>query len=122
MRSSLTAIAAGPPLPADMEQEGFDVEQYLLEHRKASFYIQVNGDSMIERGINDGDILVVDKSVQPRHGSVVVAQVDGGFTIKTYDCAGGRLRLVPANPAYSALESSEDCFLCGVATFVIHRL
>ena len=122
MRSSLTAIAAGPPLPVDTEQEGFDVEKYLLEHRKASFYIQVNGDSMINKGINDGDILVVDKSIQPRHGSVIVAQVDGGFTIKTYDCAGGRLRLVPANPAYSALEDSEDCSLCGVATFVIHRL
>ncbi|HEX7330356.1 MAG TPA: S24 family peptidase [Pyrinomonadaceae bacterium] len=122
MRSSLTAIAAGPPLPADTGQEGFDVESYLIEHRKASFYIQVNGDSMTGQGVNDGDILVVDKSIQPRHGSIVVAQVDGGFTIKTYDCAGGRLRLVPANPAYSALESSEDCSLCGVATFVIHRL
>lgn len=122
MKSSLTVASAGPPLPADMEQEGFDVETYLLEHRKASFYIQVNGDSMTGQGINDGDILVVDKSLQPRHGSVIVAQVDGGFTIKTYDCAGGRLRLVPANPAYSALEHFEDCSLCGVATFVIHRL
>lgn len=122
MRASLIAVAAGPPLPADTEPEGFDVESYLLEHRKASFYILVNGDSMIDRGINDGDILVVDKSIHPRHGSVIVAQVDGGFTIKTYDCAGGRLRLVPANPAYTALESLEDCSLCGVATFVIHRL
>jgi DNA polymerase V len=122
MTSSLIAVAAGPPLPADIEQTGFDVEAYLLANRKVSFYILVNGDSMIERGINNGDILVVDKSLQPRHGSIIVAQVDGGFTIKTYDCAGGRLRLVPANPAYSALESSEDCTLCGVATFLIHRL
>jgi SOS-response transcriptional repressor LexA len=53
---------------------------------------------------------------------VVVAQIDGDFTIKTYESQAGRLRLVPANPAYSPLEPSEGCSLCGVATYVIHRL
>lgn len=122
MTSQLSAVSAGPSLPTEKQTDEFDVENYLLEHPKTSFYIQVNGDSMIGRGIQDGDILVVDKSAQPQHGSVVIAQVDGGFTLKSYDCADGRLRLVPANPAYSALESSEDASLCGVATFVIHKL
>lgn len=121
MTSPLTAVSAGPSLPAETTEE-FDVEGYLLKQPKTSFYILVNGDSMDGQGIHDGDILVVDKSVEPRHGSIVVAQVDGGFTIKTYDYSQGRLRLVPANPAHSALEPSEGGFVCGVATFLIHRL
>lgn len=119
----LPAISAGTPLPIDEQQcERFDVEAYLLQHPRTSLYVQVNGDSMIDRGIYDGDILVVDKTLQPRQGSVVVAQVDGDYTIKTYDSRAGRLRLVPANSACSSLEPSEGCLLCGVATFVIHRL
>lgn len=120
---TLPAISAGNPLPVDQKQcEHFDVEGYLLARPKSSFYIQVNGDSMIGRGIHDGDILVVDKSLEPYHGCVVVAQVDGEFTIKAFESQLGHLRLVPANSAYSPLEPSEDCSLCGVATFVIHRL
>lgn len=120
---NLPAVSAGRPFPVDQEQcDHFDVEGYLLQHPKSSFYIQVNGDSMQDRGIHDGDILVVDKTLQPQQGSVVIAQVDGDFTIKTYDSWAGHLRLVPANPAYSPLELSEGCSLCGVATFVIHRL
>lgn len=120
--TSLTSVSAGPPLPIDETQAEFDVEEYLLQNHRGSFYIEVNGNSMSERGIQHGDILVIDKSMQPRHGSVVVAQVDGDYTIKTYDYTAGRLRLVPANPAYSPLETSEDGSLCGVATFVIHKL
>lgn len=119
----LPAISAGTPLPIDdLPCERFDVEAYLLPHPRNSLYVQVNGDSMIDRGIYDGDILVVDKSLQPRQGSVVVAQVNGDYTIKTYESRDGRLRLVPANAAYSPLEPSEGTLLCGVATFVIHRL
>lgn len=119
----LPAVSAGNPLPVDNQQcEHFDVEGYLLKQPRSSFYIQVNGDSMTGRGIHDGDILVIDKNLQPHDGSVVVAQIEGDFTIKTYDQRAGRLRLLPANPAYSALEPSEGGLLCGVATFVIHRL
>lgn len=119
---NLPVVSAGSPLPSDEQYEHFDVERYLLQHARNSFYIQVSGDSMIEKGIFDGDILVIDKTLNPHQGSVVVAQIDGGFTIKTYDQRAGCLRLVPANPAHSPLEPSEGCSLCGVATFVIHRL
>lgn len=119
----LPAVSAGSPLPLDDEQcEHFDVERYLLQHPKSSLYVHVSGDSMIDRGIYDGDILVVDKTIEPFQGAVVVAQNNGGYTIKTYDLRSGRLRLVPANPAYSPLEPSEGCALCGVAVFVIHKL
>lgn len=119
----LPAVSAGSPLPIDQQPcDHFDVEGYLLERPRSSFYVQVNGDSMDGQGIYDGDILVIDRHAQPRHGSVVVAQVDGDYTIKSYDSKAGHLRLVPANPAYSPLEAFESCLLCGVAVFVIHRL
>lgn len=120
---NLPAVSAGMPLPSEQEPcEHFNVEEYLLQHPKSSFYIQVSGDSMQGKGIFDGDILVVDKTLQPQQDSVVIVQIDGDFTIKSYDSRAGRLRLVPANPAYSALEPPEGCSLCGVATHVIHRL
>lgn len=118
----LPLISAGPPFPADLQYDEFDIERYLLQRPSNSFYIQVSGDSMIERGIADGDILVIDKSLPPRKGSIVVAQVDGGFTIKSYDPSNGRLHLVPANGAYLPVEPPEDSLLCGVATFLIKRL
>lgn len=119
----LPAVSAGPPLPiSDTQCQHFDVEKYVLQHPRTSFYIEVNGDSLNDRGIHDGDILVIDKAIEPHQGSVVVAQHLGGYTIKVYDLRAGRLRLVPANPLNSALEPSEDTSLCGVATFVIRRL
>lgn len=122
MTPSLSAVSAGPPLPTEEQTDEFNIEDYLLNRPETSFYIRVNGDSMDGRGIHDGDILVVDKSIEPHQGSVVVAQLDGSFTLKTYDCTTGHLRLVPANRAYSSVEASEDARLCGVATFLIHRL
>lgn len=118
----LPAVSAASPLPVDEQREHFDVERYLLENPRSSFYIQVEGDSMQDRGIQDGDILVVDKTLQPRQGSVVVAKTDGLLTIKTYDTGAGRLCLVPANSAPLPPEPSEGSPLCGVATFVIHKL
>lgn len=119
----LPAVSAGPPLPiSDNQCQHFDVEKYVLQHPRSSFYIEVNGDSMVDRGIHDGDILVIDKTIEPYQGSVVVAQHLGGYTIKVYDSKAEHLHLVPANPSNSALEPSEDTSLCGVATFVIRRL
>lgn len=118
----MPAISAGSPMPVDDQCEHFDVEGYLLQHPRSSMYVQVNGDSMTELGIYDGDILVVDTSLSPWQGSVIIAQIEGAFTIKTYDMSTGRLRLVPANPAYSTLEPSDGTALCGVATHVIHKL
>src|SRR3990172_5403277 len=121
MSSSLfSAVSAGIPLPADNYGEPFDVSGYLNKHPSKSFYVRVDGDSMINAGIFDGDILVVDKTLEPHDGSVVIARLHDGFTVKTYELKTERLRLVPANSHYLPLESSEDYTLVGAATYVIH--
>lgn len=122
MNTALYSISAGPALPAEDQRDEFDIESYLLNSHTQNFYIIVNGDSMEDHGIHDGDILVVDKLAPPRQGSVVIAQIGAEFTIKQYDTSTGRLRLVPANCAYSPVDPFEGSVLCGVATFVIHRL
>lgn len=123
MRNSLySAVSAGHPTPTDESGEMFDIAAYLVRYPEDGFFVEVSGNSMSERGINHGDILVVDKSKGPVFGSVVVARVGDGYTVKTFRPQAGRLRLVPANSSYSPLEPTEDCDLIGVATFVIHKL
>jgi DNA polymerase V len=117
-----STVSAGNPSPTDEAGENFDVSTYLVRRPEDGFFVEVSGNSMIGRGINHGDILVVDKSREPVSGSVVVARLDDGYTVKTFKPGSGRLRLVPANPSYPTLEPSEDCALVGVATFVIHKL
>lgn len=77
---------------------------------------------MIGSGIEDGDILIVDKSAQPQPSDVVVAQCGDGFTVKRFKRENGALRMVPANPNHKAIEIDEDTRIWGVAVFAIHRL
>lgn len=75
---------------------------------------------MQDAGVFDGDILIVDKSIEPQPSDIVIAQVDGGFTVKKFQRDQGRLRLVPANSNYSPIDINEDARICGVVTFSIH--
>ena len=120
--SPLMTVSAGAVLPTDSQLDEFDIESYLLKHPRQSFYIVVDGSSMEGRGVSHGDILVIDKTLTPHDGSIIIARVGDGFTVKQYDTSLGRLRLVPANAAYSPIEPLEGSILCGVATFVIKRL
>ena len=75
---------------------------------------------MQDAGVFDGDILIVDKSIEPQPSDIVIARVDGGFTVKKFQRDQGRLRLVPANSNYSPIDINEDVRICGVVTFSIH--
>lgn len=121
MNSLFSSVYAGSPSPIDDGQE-FDLAAHLVRHPDKTFYIRVSGQSMIDCGIMDGDILIVDKSAEPQPSDVVVAQVGDGFTVKQFKRESGRLRLVPANPNYKPIEPGEEARICGVATFAIHRL
>jgi len=117
-------IPAGFPSPADdyMELE-LDLNKYLIKHPAATFYAKVKGDSMQDAGIHDGDMLIVDRALEPKTQDVVVCVLDGEFTVKRVDYRGGDLYLLPANEAYKPVRvTKENAFqVWGVVAYVIHK-
>jgi len=119
------AVAAGFPSPADDYIESrIDLNEVLIRHPSSTFFLRVSGDSMRDAGILDGDLLVVDRAIEPRAGRVVVAVLDGAFTLKYLGRHGGRWRLEAAHPDYPPLELAEadDARIWGVAIHAIHSL
>jgi len=102
----LSQVAAGFPSPADDHvEQRLDLNHYMIQHDAATYFVRVKGDSMIDAGIRDNDVLVVDRSVTARVGSIVVAVVNGELTVKTLGrTQGGKPLLSPANANYAALE------------------
>jgi DNA polymerase V len=117
-------IKAGFPNPAE-EAGGFalDLNEYLVKHPVSTYYLRVEGDSMTGAGIASGDIVVVDKSLEARSGDIVVAAVDGDFTLKRLKKQGSGAWLVAEHPGYApiALHEATDAVLWGVVTFVVHK-
>ncbi|MBK5962935.1 peptidase S24/S26A/S26B [Thiocystis minor] len=98
-------ISAGFPSPADDDLEGtLDLNEHLVQHPAATFFVRVQGDSMIGAGIHHGDLLVVDRALEAKSGSIVVAVVDGELTVKRLKVAGARVWLMAENPAFPPLE------------------
>ncbi len=111
--------AAGFPSPGDDQVEKMlNINDLLVEHPDATFYVRVAGDSMEGAGIFDGDILVVDRSVTARDGSIVVAAVYGEMVVKYLAKKSGGTQLVSAQSGYSPIEvlGNDDCFVWGVVT------
>lgn len=99
--SILNTIQAGFPSPAEEHaSERVDLNKVLIKHPLATFLMRVRGASMREAGIDDGDVVLVDRAVKPCHGHVVVAVVDGEFTVKRLWKRGSNLKLQAANPTY----------------------
>lgn len=118
-------VSAGFPSPADdYREDGLDLNRHLVRHPAATFFVRASGDSMVDAGIRPGDILVVDRSLEPVRNSVVIAVVNGEFTVKHLVRSGKEIVLVPANPAYHSLKISEgmDFEVWGVVTYVIHKV
>ena len=119
------SVAAGFPSPADDYVEaGIDLNEQLIRHPSSTFFLRVSGDSMREAGIHHGDLLIVDRSLEPRAGRIVVAAIDGAFTLKRLMLHRGRWRLEAAHPDYPPLElgDADDHRLWGVAIHAIHPL
>lgn len=94
-------VRAGFPSPAeDFGAKRIDVLEHLVRHPQATYQMVARGDSMREDGIFDGDVILVDRAIAPKHGHIVVAVVDGEFVCKRLCCRGGRVRLKAANPTY----------------------
>ena len=119
-----SAVSAGFPSPADDYLElSLDLNKYLIKHPAATFYVRVKGDSMINAGIHDGDLLIVDKSVEPENDDVVVCVINGEFTVKRLKKVNGEIYLIPENSHYQAVKISEnmDFQVWGVVTYTIHQ-
>lgn len=116
-------VAAGFPSPADDYLEGeLDLNSYLVKNPVASFFIRVAGDSMINAGIFDKDLLVVDRSRITKNGDIVIAVVDGEFTVKRYNISDGKVTLIAENPNYPSIELTEEILqIWGVVTSTIHE-
>ena len=125
------SVVAGFPSPAEQYQEPpLDLNELLVKRPAATFFVRVQGDSMIGAGIHDGDLLVVDRSLRPASGDVIIACVDGDFTVKTLHLGdGGRgtgnreVRLVAANPNYPdiVLKIGQELDYFGKVTACIHQ-
>jgi DNA polymerase V len=121
----LSGVSAGFPSPADdYLDRRLDLNEHLIKNPAATFFIRVAGDSMTGAGINDNDILVVDRSLEPCNGSIVIAVVSGELTVNRLQKNKDSCRLLAENPDYPDLEIDEETPLeiWGVATYAIHSL
>lgn len=118
-------VTAGFPSPADdYVEDRLDLNQLLVKNKPATFFLRVKGDSMIGDGIHDGDIIVVDRSVEPTERAVVVAIVDGELTVKRLRMMNGVAELHAANPKYQPirLKDGQELSIWGVVTSSIHSV
>ncbi len=118
-------VSAGFPSPAaDYEEDKLDLNKYLIKHPAATFFVRAIGDSMVGAGIHCGDLLVVDRSLEPRDKSVVIAVIDGELTVKRIRIKKKKFTLEPEIENYSVQEITEDTDfqVWGVVTNVIHAL
>ena len=119
------AVRAGFPSPADdYVSEALDLNEHLIAHREATFFLRAKGHSMTGAGIQDGDLLVVDRSVQPHDGDIVVATLDGGLTVKTLRKTETGWELASANPEYPSfpVDPDDGVQIWGVVTFAVSAL
>lgn len=121
----LATVAAGFPSPADdFIDKTLDLNEYLIDHPEATFFVRVYGDSMRDAGLASGDVLVVDRALDPVHNRIVIAALDGELTVKRIRKQGGRLFLAPEHPDYAVIEVTEETSfqVWGVVTYVIHKV
>lgn len=118
-------VSAGFPSPADDHMERtLDLNDHLIQHPTATFFVRVSGDSMIKAGIHPDDILIVDRSLKAVHGKVIVAALDGQLTVKRLYKKPDKAFLMPENDKYSPIPITEESeiYIWGVVTNVIHKV
>ena len=119
------SIHAGFPSPAaDHAQKRIDLNEHLIRNKEATFLFRVRGDSMTGVGIFEGDTLLVDRSIEPRHNAIVLAVLNNEFTVKRLYRRGGVVKLVSENPIYPPIQikHGEELSVWGVVTFNLHKL
>tara|TARA_A100001015_G_scaffold263678_1_gene310786 strand:- start:29 stop:460 length:432 start_codon:yes stop_codon:yes gene_type:complete len=118
-------ISAGFPSPADDFKEiRISLDSELVKNKEATFYAKVSGDSMVGAGLDDGDLLVIDRSLNPENGKIAVCSIDGEFTVKRIKKQKNSIYLMPENKNYKPikLKQENDLFIWGIVTYVIKKL
>jgi DNA polymerase V len=119
-----STVKAGFPSPAeDFVENRIDIFDKIVKHPASTFLVRAKGDSMNGSNILDGDILVVDKSLTPKNNSVIIAYIDGEFTVKRFFKKDNSIVLYPSNSEYKPIyiTSDNDFLVWGVVTYVIHE-
>jgi DNA polymerase V len=118
-------ISAGFPSPADdFKETRISLDRELVKNKEATFYARVSGDSMVGAGLDDGDLLVIDRSLNPENGKIAVCLVDGEFTVKRIKKENNKLYLMPENKKYKPIELKEEneLIIWGVVEYVIKKV
>ena len=117
-------VAAGFPSPADdfIEME-INLQDYIVKNKEATFCVKVEGTSMTKAGINSGDIMIVDRSLHPKHNDIVLAVIDGEFTVKRIAVNENNLYLMPENDNFSPIKitTAMNFQVWGIITHIIHK-
>ena len=118
-------ISAGFPSPADdFKETRISLDRELVKNKEATFYARVSGDSMTGAGLNDGDLLVIDKSKNPENGKIAICLVNGEFTVKRIKKEKDKLYLMPENKKYKSIEIKEEneLIIWGIVEYVIKKV
>jgi repressor LexA len=116
------SVEAGFPSPAEEELvDTLSLDDLLAQNREATFLLKVSGDSMINAGILPGDMVIIDKSLTAKSGDIVIAQVDGEWTMKFLRKRNDEMLLIPANPKYQPIRPKHELKISGVVTAVVRK-
>ena len=118
-------IKAGFPSPAaDFDESKISLDNVLVKNREATFYAKASGNSMIDAGIDDGDIMVIDRSLEPTNNKIAVCCIDGEFTVKRIKTDKNCVYLMPENSAFEPIKVTEnnELIIWGIVTYVIKRV
>ena len=118
----LGTVEAGFPSPAEEElADTMSLDDLLIQNPQATFLLRVSGDSMTEAGILPGDMVIVDKGQTPKNGDIVIAEVDGAWTMKYLKKRGAEVTLIPANPKYRPIRPKKELKIAGVVTAAVRK-
>jgi len=118
-------VTAGFPSPAaDYTQQQIDLNSYLVRNKNATYLFRVKGDSMIDAGIYENDVLLVDRSINPKHNHIILAQLNNEFTVKRLHRRGGVVKLIAENNLYPPrlIKEEDNLIAWGVVTYNLHKL
>ena len=118
-------ISAGFPSPADDFKElRISIDQEVVRNEEATFYARVSGESMQGAGLDDGDLLVIDRSMEPKNGKIAVCCIDGEFTVKRLKVVEDGVFLIPENPKYQPIKVTEEneLIVWGIVTYVVKKV
>jgi repressor LexA len=115
-------VAAGFPSPAEEElRDTISFDEYLINNHASSFILSVTGDSMIDEGIKEKDLVIVERGREPKNGDIILAEIDGNWTMKYFRKKGKKVTLEAANPKYPPISPHEELRIAGVITAVVRK-